>query len=224
MKSVFLGVFNAITATLLCILILEISSSWLYFVDIETVSYYEYYFLIQSFIQFFIISYFIYIVKNKKLRILFKKVEFNWYLLGALLGVIFVFIQIPLNTIYNIFTDVSYQIFYSFDSFEKLLNISSICAILIVPFYEELFFRSYIQSKLQKKLNSYIAILLSALLFGLIHAPYMNLFLEFSHQDWHLAYITFFGGAISGILYYNSKSVIPSIVFHVFWNMTAIVV
>ncbi|KAB1160833.1 CPBP family intramembrane metalloprotease [Tenacibaculum aiptasiae] len=51
-----------------------------------------------------------------------------------------------------------------------------------------------------------------------------NLILESSNQDWHLFYLTFFGGIISGFLYFKSKSIEPSIVFHVFWNTMVYIV
>ncbi|PCH99685.1 MAG: hypothetical protein COB81_10510 [Flavobacteriaceae bacterium] len=34
-------------------------------------------------------------------------------------------------------------------------------------------------------------------------------------------YIALFGGLISGVLYYKSNSIIPSIIFHVIWNLMA---
>ncbi|MEM7769738.1 MAG: CPBP family intramembrane glutamic endopeptidase [Cyanobacteria bacterium P01_A01_bin.37] len=86
---------------------------------------------------------------------------------------------------------------------------------------EEIFFRAYIQQNLQKKTNAILAVIFAALLFAAIHSPYTNLILKSSNQDWHLSYITIFGGLISGILYFKSESIGPSIVFHVFWNTMA---
>jgi membrane protease YdiL (CAAX protease family) len=65
---------------------------------------------------------------------------------------------------------------------------------------------------------------MASILFASIHSPYMNLILESSKQDWHLFYLTMFGGIISGILYFKSKSIGPSIVFHMFWNIMVYIV
>ncbi|WP_435263482.1 CPBP family intramembrane glutamic endopeptidase [Tenacibaculum sp. nBUS_03] len=99
-----------------------------------------------------------------------------------------------------------------------------ISAVLMIPIGEELFFREYIQNNLQKKISAVVSILLASLLFASIHSPYMNLILESSKQDWHLFYLTIFGGIISGILYLKSKSIGPSIIFHMFWNIMVYIV
>ncbi|MBR9847588.1 MAG: CPBP family intramembrane metalloprotease [Algicola sp.] len=110
---------------------------------------------------------------------------------------------------------------YDLDGLSQLWNINFISSIILIPIGEELFFREYIQNNLQKKTKIIVAILFASLLFALIHAPYMNLFFEEFQQTWHLTYLTFFGGLISGLIYYKSESIGPSIIFHIFWNLTA---
>ena len=39
-------------------------------------------------------------------------------------------------------------------------------------------------------------------------------------MNFQLTYITFFGGLILGTLFYKSKSLIPAILAHIFWNLT----
>ena len=132
--------------------------------------------------------------------------------------------QTPLKWIYNLLFGTDYSIAYMFDGLPKFKNINWISAILLIPIGEELFFREYIQNNLQKKTNKIVAILTASVLFALIHSPYMNLILELSKQDWHSFYLTLFGGIFSGIIYYKSKSIGPSILFHIFWNLTATII
>ncbi len=131
---------------------------------------------------------------------------------------------------YNIFFEPEYTIAYRFDGLYKFKNINLLSSVLFIPIAEELIFRGYIQDFLQRKTNVVVAIVVASLLFASIHAPVPSLILDsFKYvddsvlalliHDWHLFYITLFGGAISGLLYYKSKSVGPSIVFHMFWNI-----
>lgn len=152
----------------------------------------------------------------------FKKTNLKFIILAVILGIGYVFFQALLNCIYYFdFTSDFYE--YKF-TLENLYTFTAISSVLIVPIYEELFFRNYIQRKLSKEYKPYVAIFFASLLFALIHLPFESLFLDFIDFSWHHAYIAFFGGCISGILFYKSKSIIPSILFHMFWNLTVFVV
>ncbi len=216
---------KAILATLFYIIGMELIGSWSYIAEaIEFENYYKYYYLIQGALQLIAVLLFIYFIKNRTLKNLIKKTHYKWYLFALILGISFVFMQTPLKWIYNLLFGTEYQIAYRFDGLPKFKSINFISAILLIPIGEELFFREYIQNNLQKKTSEFVAILLASLLFASIHSPYSNLILESSKQDWHLFYLTIFGGIISGTLYFKSKSIGPSIIFHMFWNLTVTIV
>ncbi len=76
-------------------------------------------------------------------------------------------------------------------------------------FLEEVFFRGYIQNEFFKKFNIHISILLTSILFTIPH-----LIVSFSL----LSFLTFFPSIIFGYLYYYSKSIWTSAIFHFFSN------
>jgi membrane protease YdiL (CAAX protease family) len=204
---------------------MEIIGGWYLIADAIGIDNYErYYFLIQGILQLIVILTFIIITNKSTGKPLFGKPNFKWYLLALVLGASFVFIQTPLNWLYNPIFETEYLIAYRFDGLPKFLNLNIITTILLIPIAEELFFRQYIQKYLQSKMKGIYAILFASILFASIHSPYTNLVLELSKQDWHLFYLTFFGGVISGSLYYYSKSIGSSICFHIIWNSMSIFV
>ena len=144
---------------------------------------------------------------NKKLLIP-KSANFLYYILAIVLAIIYVLIQEWLNIIYDFVFDTNYEelIDYNFKIpvFTKLL----VAQVFIIPIAEELFFRKFIQKGLQECYNGYIALIVSCLLFTVAHYP-----------DFHNMYLVFFGGLIAAILYYKSKSILPSLIFHIMWNM-----
>ena len=225
MKNKFISISIAILETLLYIIGIELLGSWFYVAEaIKFDNYIDYYLLIQGAVQFIAVIIFIYLIKNKTFKSQIKKTPVKWYIMALSLGISFVFIQSPLKWIYNFLFGTEYYIAYRFDGFPTFKNINIISSILLIPISEELFFREYIQNRLQKKLNIFLSIIIASLLFASIHSPYLNLISELYSQDWHAFYLTIFGGIISGILYYKSKSIGPSMVFHIFWNLVVIIV
>ena len=79
--------------------------------------------------------------------------------------------------------------------------------VIIIPIIEELFFRKVLITKMKIKFNALLSILISSLLFSLVHLPYI-----------HKSYIALFGGLISGYIYHKTDKVIYSILFHIPWN------
>lgn len=220
LKNGLISIAKAILATLLYIVGIELIGAWFLISEvIDFEYYYKYYALIQGVLQLLGIMIFIYFVKRRTLKSLVKKTQSNWYLLAIPLGVSFLFMQTPLNWFYNLLFETEYHITYRFDGLSKLMDINLISLILLIPIGEELFFREYIQNNLQKKTNKFGAIFSTSILFALIHLPLLDLIFESSKQDWHLFYMTFFGGILTGVLYYKSKSIGPSIILHVFWNL-----
>ncbi|WP_435263489.1 CPBP family intramembrane glutamic endopeptidase [Tenacibaculum sp. nBUS_03] len=225
MNNELISIPKAMLATLLYLIGIELIGSWSLIAEaIGFESYYKYYLLIQGTLQLIGVLIFIYFVRKRTFKNLIKKTHRKWYLFALLLGISFVFIQTPLKWIYNLLFGTEYNIAYRFDGLPKFKNLNMISAVLMIPVGEELFFREYIQNNLQKEMNNIVAILLASLLFASIHSPYMNLVLESSKQDWHLFYLTIFGGIMSGILYFKSKSIGPSIIFHMFWNIMVYIV
>lgn len=225
LNNELISILKAILATLLYLIGIEFIGSWSLLAEtIGFESHYKYYFLIQGTLQLIGVLIFIYFERKRTFKNLIKKTHRNWYLFALILGISFVFMQTPLKWIYNLLFETEYHIAYRFDGIPKFKNINMISAILMIPIGEELFFKEYVQNNLQKKTNIIVAILMASILFASIHSPYMNLILESSKQDWHLFYLTMFGGIISGILYFKSKSIGPSIVFHMFWNIMVYIV
>jgi membrane protease YdiL (CAAX protease family) len=144
-------------------------------------------------------------------------------LLSIIAGFGYPYIQTPLNGIYNLVFDTSYRITYDY-GMEGLLTWNSIAVIFLIPMAEELFFRGYILKQLLTNYKPIIAIGISTCLFALIHLPYQTIFLDSIQFNGHLAYIAFFGGLISGTLYYKSKSLGPSLIFHVIWNLMVVLI
>jgi membrane protease YdiL (CAAX protease family) len=220
-----MSILKVILATLLYVVGIELIGSWSLISEMTGFeSHRKYYFLIQGTFQLIGVLIFIYFIRKRTFKNLINKTHRKWYLFALILGISFVWIQTPLKWFYNLLFGTDYHIAYRFDGLPKFKNVNMISAILMIPIGEELFFREYVQNNLQKKTNTIVAVLLTALLFATIHSPYANLILESSKQDWHLFYLTIFGGIISGILYFKSTSIGPSIVFHIFWNIMVYIV
>ncbi|MHA7059593.1 lysostaphin resistance A-like protein [Aquimarina sp. M1] len=225
MNKSLISIPKAILATLLYVIGIELLGSWFFIAEaIEFENHYKYYSFIQGALQLIAVLIFTFFIRNRTFKNLIKQTHYKWYLFAVILGISFVFMQTPLKWVYNLLFGTEYYIEYRLERLPKFQNINLISAILLIPIGEELFFREYIQNNLQRKMNISLAILSASILFALIHSPYMNLILESSKQDWHLFYLTFFGGIISGIIYCKSKSIGTSIVFHIFWNLTVTIV
>ena len=225
MKNNLVTILGACLATLLYLISVELIGVWALIAEISGFqNYYKYYPLVQGILQLIGVLAFIFFIKKCTFNNLIKKTPYKWYWFALILSISFVFMQTPLKWLYNFLFGTAYYISYEFDGLSKFKNINIISLTLITPIGEELFFREYIQNKLQKKIKAVPAILITALLFALIHSPYLDLILESSKQNWHLSYLTFFGGIIAGILYFKSKSIGPPIVFHIFWNIMVYIV
>jgi membrane protease YdiL (CAAX protease family) len=145
---------------------------------------------------------------NKK-SLIPKSANFLYYISAVVLAIIYVLAQEWLNIVYDSLFGTNYEelINYNFKIpvFTKLL----VAQVFIIPIAEELFFRKFIQKGLEEYYNGYIALTLSCLLFTVAH-----------YSDFHNMFLVFFGGLISAILYFKSKSYAPSLVFHIIWNLT----
>lgn len=147
-----------------------------------------------------------------------KKTTTRYYLAAFALGACYIYVQTPLNEIYNLAFGTQYDIVYQLET-EKFFTWNAMGAMFLAPLAEEYFFRGYILEGLLQKYLPWTAILVSSLLFAAIHLPFDALYFEFMDFTVHHAYITFFGGLIAGLLYFKSGSVGPSILFHFGWNL-----
>jgi len=182
----------------------------------------ENYFALVSGVLLLPVIYFYTKKHTKPLLNLKFKDNLKWNLTGIVSGVLYPFVQYPLISIYNLISKGTHKIGYKFDGYLDFLSFNAvnfISTIMLIPIAEELFFRGLIQSKLQEKLNPIFSIIISSILFGFMHLKLENLMLN-EPINFQLTYITFFGGLILGTLFYNSKSLIPAILAHIFWNLT----
>lgn len=186
--------------------------------DLTTIDTYDF---ISHCIALFVMVIFFIIIKRKDV-LQFKATAPKFYVLAMLLGIGFVFFQALLNILYHLEIDPE---FYTYEfTLKRLKLMFGLSIIIIAPITEELFFRGYLQRELTKKYKPYLAIFLASLLFAFIHLQIQSSIFNSSYIDWHHAYIAFFGGFISGVLFYKSKSITPSILYHIFWNLTVTVV
>lgn len=85
---------------------------------------------------------------------------------------------------------------------------------VMAPITEELMFRGYILDSIQRIHGEKVAILISSILFGLIHI----------FGGWYVVGSTFIGGLIYAWIRTKTGSLIPCIVSHMMWNAFAVTV
>lgn len=76
---------------------------------------------------------------------------------------------------------------------------------ILTPILEELLFRGFILGMLLKCYNEKVAIVISAIIFAVVHEPVA-------------IGMAFGGGMIYGWLRVRTGSIIPSTIAHIFWN------
>jgi membrane protease YdiL (CAAX protease family) len=215
-----MNILKAILATIIYIVAVELIGTWYFVASYWGIKYSDgIYYLVNGIIQLILVCIFIRYAKTSEAK-LPQTTKAKWYILAVLLGALFIFFQTPLNWIYDLIAGSNHHITYNFNA-SRFLNVFTIAAVLLVPVCEELFFREFIQQKLQKRYRPVIAICIAALLFSAIHLPYAALLFHADNFTPHHAYIALFGGLMSGILYFKSKSIGPSIVMHITWNLFA---
>ncbi|MDX2361946.1 MAG: type II CAAX endopeptidase family protein [Crocinitomicaceae bacterium] len=210
--------------TLLYIVFIELIAAWLFIADyFEADFLYDFYLLINGLIMASALIVFTFLAKNRKSK-LPQSTSINWYVLSAVVGLLYVFVQTPLNWVYNLLSNEQYNIIYEFKGFGIFTDINILSTIVLIPIAEELFFREFIQKNLQKHTRAIVAIVLTSILFASIHLPYENLILGYPTFSFHHAYMALFGGLILGVVYFKSKSIGPSIVMHMLWNLMVVIV
>lgn len=213
---------KAIFLTILYFISLELIGLWILLIPdvIEYLGLIKSSHLINSVVSLIFLLLIFKIIKRTDL-LKFNKVDPKYYLSAIILGIGFVFFQSILNIFYHL--KISSDLFDFDFTLDRLTNLNALATIFVVPITEELFFRNYLQVELTKNYKVFKAIIFSSLLFAFIHIPFVSLIYESINFNLHQAYITFFGGLISGVLLYKSKSIVPSIIFHIFWNLASYV-
>ncbi len=106
--------------------------------------------------------------------------------------------------------------------FDKLTNTPAsfaffaIVAVVLAPFFEELFFRGFIQPLLSRTFGTVAGILITAALFGALHG------FEYSWV-WQYALFISLAGAVFGWLRARTNSIVPSTVMHGCFNAVSVV-
>ena len=92
-----------------------------------------------------------------------------------------------------------------------LLSLFGLMAVTIAPFFEELFFRGFLQPLLTRSLGVIAGIVLTGAVFGSLHAP------EYSFA-WQYAVAVSLVGIVLGWLRVRTDSIIPCTVMHGAYN------
>lgn len=92
------------------------------------------------------------------------------------------------------------------------LIIMLITIVIVAPIVEEIIFRGLILSRLNKAMNTTVALIISSLLFAILHG----------HILW-IAY-TFVLGILFGIVAIKTESILPSIILHMSFNLAGLFV
>lgn len=82
---------------------------------------------------------------------------------------------------------------------------------LIQPLTEEIIMRSFLQTQLHRHFGTHIGVLVTALVFSLLHSSNDNITLLASFQ-------IFTGGYLMGLLYLHTKNIWASFAMHASWN------
>lgn len=208
-----MSIQKSLLYTLLFFLLIQVTAIWVSlnsFIDIQLLIN-DYNYFISGIIEFIGVIIFFFLIKNQK-ALIPKRTSIIYYLLAVICAILYTYSQKWLNYIYDVFGDTNFatQTTYDFNFGLDRFTLNLFAIVVVLPISEELFFRNYIQNGLQKKYKPLVSIGISSVLFSLLHLPNI-----------HNIYLVFFGGLISAIFYFKSKSITPSIIFHITWNLFA---
>ena len=98
---------------------------------------------------------------------------------------------------------------------QQLPEFILVFGVIFAPFSEELFFREYLTRRLEFKFLKYSGVLMSAILFSIVHLTYGSVYEFFG---------TLLIGLILAIIYVRSKSITPCILIHMIFNLTSLLI
>lgn len=113
---------------------------------------------------------------------------------------------------------------FSPESFKPAELIMLILISFFTAFSEELAFRGYILTRLNDFLkNSITAIILTAILFSLLHIPIALFVLHYSLVDLiSFEWVMFVMGVVNGYLFIRMKSIVVPVMSHSLWNLAIV--
>lgn len=182
----------------------------------------------------FLIFYLFFIIKNYDLRDVFQCYPYKWLLIIPLL-LASLALQISGSELDNLvrmifppsaLDDLIRKIFPPLAIFEEFMEsmrqmmlirsgfgiiLLILSACLVGPAFEELLFRGIIFTGLRRKFSFGLALIIQALLFGLMHG-----------NPWQFLY-AFILGILLGLLVKWSGSISPAILLHIFINSSAVI-
>ena len=169
-----------------------------------------------------VIIWFIYLLKRNGIK-LPEKTNQKWYLIAIILGISFPLLQkFVLTDFYNFLFKTEYKIEYNLNylkNFSLELFLKSISVILIFPVLEELFFREIIQKRLKKNYTTLVKIIITTFLFSLIHFPFVEIVLGDQNIYYKSFFTSIFGGFLLAFIFEKSKSIEPTLLLHIIWNI-----
>lgn len=174
----------------------------------EAISKYTFIIVVAGAVIAFII--FILMFKNKEEN-LFKRCRFDKIDRGAIANIIIAAIGISflcgsfIAITQNIFKDYS-QVSNQISSGEQSI-LGIICAVIIIPFFEEILFRGLIFNELRKNLNIIASVIIQALIFAVAHGNIAQ------------GIYTFFLGTVAALVYIWTKSILANITLHITFNL-----
>jgi len=215
-KDFFLALFLMLLTIFLCFVVLP-SLLKKYLPDLSSFidSYYFgiFIFFLSSFLTFYIIYFFCCKSKQKSLvdgMFLYKRSK-ETYFISILIGII-----MPLITLPIIFKYAPRE-FYAMDVIKTLEGkIYLFTCALSAPIIEEVFYRGFIFPFFQSKFNSFWAIVITALFFGISH------FANIGNAHILIGLFIFYGSVL-GLLRYITNSLIPPMITHYFQNLALII-
>lgn len=160
-----------------------------------------------------ILVHYIFLNFNKKIlsKDIFKKISMkdaiNISLFGIGCSVVLLILSGILSQIFPDYKNVAAQIQSASNSWSQLIFI-----IVLVPIYEEIFFRRVIFGYLREKYNLIGAVIGQALVFGLAHGNIVQ------------GIYTFILGIALALIYVYSESLVGSIIVHMIFNLLGILV
>lgn len=144
-------------------------------------------------------------------RINIKKIPmkeyFNIFVLGIGATILLLFLSGILTKLIPSYNEVANQLATSRASVLQL-----IITIVLIPIYEEIFYRGIIFGYLRKNFNIIVAIVVQALVFGVMHLNLVQ------------GIYTFILGIVLALIYMYSESILGNITVHIIFNLLGILI
>ncbi|HLV42934.1 MAG TPA: type II CAAX endopeptidase family protein [Brumimicrobium sp.] len=173
---------------------------------------FDYYLL--SYGTILLISMFLFVhYTNKDTSAQHLSTDKKWYLIALALFLGLLILKVSVIWIYKYYSSDLGPSINFFNGAKGLFSLNSFSFLMLIPIANELFFRGFIQKKLQTHTRPVVAIVFSSLLFATV--PYSELMIIGIYMEFYKPLFTFLAGLILGTLYYKSKALGPSIVLHI---------